>query len=58
MCYYIQLYVFYCLDNDECGNDGDANCEYMELCLNHPGGYVCSCPDGYTLDSGSGQCDG
>ena len=42
-------------DDDEC-TDGSANCDVNAQCTNTPGGYNCTCDDGY---SGDGQeCTG
>ncbi|KAK0404392.1 hypothetical protein QR680_017436 [Steinernema hermaphroditum] len=42
---------FVCEDVDECAFD--APCQFD--CLNTPGSFSCSCPDGYVLDD-SGKC--
>lgn len=43
-------------DVDEC-EEGSHVCS--ELCVNTPGSYLCSCPDGFTLDENDGTtCHG
>eukprot|EP01127_Copromyxa_protea_P016970 TRINITY_DN5133_c0_g1_i1.p1 TRINITY_DN5133_c0_g1~~TRINITY_DN5133_c0_g1_i1.p1 ORF type:complete len:3090 (-),score=350.31 TRINITY_DN5133_c0_g1_i1:161-9301(-) len=34
-----------CVDNDECANN--TSCGENAICTNAPGGYLCTCPDGY-----------
>ena len=42
------------LDVNECDEALDS-CD--QLCVNKPGGYNCSCRNGYTFDSSTNACD-
>ena len=42
-------------DDDEC-TSSDSGCSHD--CVNTPGGYHCTCPVGYTLDSSEKTCTG
>merc|ERR1711981_866435 len=39
-----------CIDKDECGADGGADCDANATCDNIPGSFTCSCDDGWTGD--------
>ena len=40
-------------------NECDDNLHHCtELCINIPGSYVCSCPDGFTLEEDGISCSG
>ena len=45
----------YGIDVDECATDVD-NCEHN--CRNTNGSYLCTCREGFRLDSDRHQCDG
>ena len=38
------------LDFDECVSPGDNNCSTNGACANTPGGFTCTCNQGYTGD--------
>lgn len=58
LCRYFFAIHFYfdCLisDIDEC--EGDSGCSHT--CSNFPGGFLCQCFDGFTLDLDGKQCNG
>ncbi|XP_015912023.1 fibrillin-1 isoform X2 [Parasteatoda tepidariorum] len=39
-----------CVDIDECVR-GLAECDQQQTCRNRPGGYICECPRGYSLNT-------
>nr|XP_023893551.1 putative wall-associated receptor kinase-like 16 [Quercus suber] len=45
-----------CQDIDECKVKDNNNCTSKEKCVNKPGGYDCSCIEGYHLDEPDGVC--
>ena len=49
-------YYFIPTDFDECMGEGSGN-ECEQGCVNYPGGFNCSCPDGFGLINGV-QCQG
>ncbi|KAD5960473.1 hypothetical protein E3N88_11945 [Mikania micrantha] len=40
-----------CQDIDECGSSSTNDCEFT--CINTPGSYICSCPNGYIVNGNS-----
>ncbi|XP_074644438.1 uncharacterized protein LOC141901228 [Tubulanus polymorphus] len=61
---YIQE-VTACIDIDECASDSHQ-CPPDQVCHNTPGAYICrptvnpglnQCPEGYTFNHGTGQCE-
>ena len=48
------MFIYRFLDVNECDEALDS-CD--QLCVNIPGGYSCSCRNGYTFDSSTNACD-
>ncbi|XP_025711400.1 uromodulin [Callorhinus ursinus] len=46
-----------CVDLDECVIPGAHNCSEDSSCVNMPGSYLCTCPDGFRLTPGLGCTD-
>ena len=38
------------VDTNECASPGDNNCDTNAACTNTPGGFICTCNQGYTGD--------
>lgn len=55
---FIELLLVYISDIDECteGYSGDDKCEHN--CTNTVGSFICSCSNGYELNSNNFSCDG
>ena len=52
-------YVTVDSDIDECDALLGLNqCSEKDKCLNNPGGYVCSCSDGFRLENDGRTCTG
>ncbi|KAG8513619.1 Uromodulin, partial [Galemys pyrenaicus] len=46
-----------CVDLDECTLPGAHSCPPNSSCVNTPGSYTCTCPDGFRLTAGLGCTD-
>ena len=44
------IYVLIMADINECASPGDNNCSTNATCTNTPGGFTCTCNQGYTGD--------
>ena len=53
--YYIAVVVVWITDVDECAA---RTHQCLEICVNVPGGYNCSCREGYALNSDGYSCSG
>ena len=52
----IKASVLFMADIDECASPGDNNCSTNATCTNTPGGFTCTCNQGYTGDGTT--CEG
>lgn len=51
-------FIFVFSDIDECSSDNDNQCDHKDRCINTPGGYKCSCVEGYRLENDGTTCTG
>lgn len=54
-CHVINANNFQCKDINEC-EDSPSRCQANQRCVNHPGGYYCTCHQGYRLNRLTGTC--
>ena len=50
------MYIIMFIDIVECADESNGGCEHN--CTNTVGSFLCSCRDGFTLNSNQRTCDG
>lgn len=59
ICCVFNGFVYFHVDINECDNATTNNCTELQICMNAPGSYSCSCRPGYRSSSTSSMlCEG